>query len=57
MNEFNHLNEYSVSAVLTQRNGTPRHPAPSRDVRHGRRRSARRVVATGLHRLADRLDT
>lgn len=57
MNEFSHLNEYSLSAVLTQRDGTPRHPTPSREPRHGRRRSARRAVATGLHRLAARLDS
>ncbi|MDX6325842.1 MAG: hypothetical protein QOK15_2196 [Nocardioidaceae bacterium] len=57
MNEFTHLNQYSATAVLHQRAGTPHHRVTSAGSRHGRRRSARRTVASGLHRLAERLDT
>jgi hypothetical protein len=57
MNEFTHLNDYSATAVLRQRAGTPRHPVATAEARHGRRRNARHAVASGLHRLAERLDT
>jgi hypothetical protein len=51
VNEFNRLTEVLAREVVRQRQ--PRrvpHQAPSR-------RTTRRALATGLHRLADRLET
>lgn len=56
MNEFTHLNAYSLTDVPHRGTGTPRHPVAG-DLRHGRRRSTRHAVASRLHRLADRLDS
>jgi hypothetical protein len=52
MNEFVHLNEYSVGSATRERGTTPYHPTSGRR----ERRRARRAFATRLHRLADRLD-
>jgi hypothetical protein len=52
MNEFSHLQDYSVSTVPLH-GSSPRRPEPKRSAQG---RTARRVLAAGLHRLAQRLD-
>ena len=52
MNEFNHLQDYSVTSVPL-RAPSPWRPAPRRSA-HGR--TARKALAAGLRRLGDRLD-
>jgi hypothetical protein len=52
MNEFKPLTDYYVS-TLPAETSSPRHRAPSGSAH---RRTVRRAVASGLHRLADHLD-
>lgn len=52
MNEFTQLNQEFARDLVRQRQ--PRRVPPLHGPRH--RRTTRRALATGLHRLADRLD-
>lgn len=53
MNEFSPLNEEYARDLVRSRREHSRHALPARPAE---RRTARRALASGLHRLADRLD-